>query len=158
MEPLPPSKSCFVCGARNLFGLQLRFETDGRVVRTRWIPRQEFSGFTTVIHGGITATLLDEIMVWACGVQTGKFAYCAELNIRYNLPIRPEQPVIATAEMVENKRRLFLAQGEVRDEQNQLLASGTGKYVPIKDMDYAALLSDFEGKPEDLKQIFPGAY
>lgn len=156
MEQLPFSRSCFVCGAHNPIGLQLRFETDGKIVRTRWVPRKEYSGFQTVIHGGVVATLLDEIMVWACGVITGKFTYCAELNVRYNLPVRPEQPVIATAQLAENKRRLFLASGEVRDEQGQLLASGTGKYIPIKDMDYRALVSDFDAPPEQLKKLFPG--
>jgi hypothetical protein len=27
--------------------------------------------------------LLDEIMVWACAVQTKRFAFCAELNVRF---------------------------------------------------------------------------
>ena len=156
MQELPHSRSCFVCGALNPLGLQLRFETDGRIVRTKWVPRQEYSGFQTVIHGGVVATLLDEIMVWACGVRTGKFTYCAELNVRYNLPVRPGGEVTATAELIENKRRLFLASGEVRDEGNQLLASATGKYIPIKDMDYSTLMSDFEGPPEELKKIFGG--
>src|SRR5690606_6956994 len=131
-----------------------RFETDGHIVRTRWLPRPEYAGFQQVIHGGVLASLLDEIMVWACGVRTGKFTYCAELNVRYNLPVRPEQPVIATAELAEDKRRLFLAKGELRSEANELLASATGKYVPVRDMDYSALVSDFEAPPEQLRKIF----
>ena len=158
MEKLPHSKSCFVCGSQNRSGLKLQFETNGSEVRTTWVPRPDYAGFQQVIHGGVVATLLDEIMVWACGVRTGKFTYCAELTVRYNLPVRPEQPVTATAELVEDKRRLFLARGEIRNAAGELLASATGKYVPVKDMDYSALVSDFEAPVEELRKLFPGAY
>ncbi|MEI2727020.1 MAG: PaaI family thioesterase [Verrucomicrobiota bacterium] len=89
MKPLPHTHSCFVCGESNPFGLRLRFETDGRVVQTRFVPRAEHIGFKGVVHGGILATVLDEIMVWACAVPTRKFAYCAELTVRYRHPLAP---------------------------------------------------------------------
>ena len=69
MKPLPHTYSCFVCGESNAAGLKLRFETDGRIVRTRFHPRPEHAGFKGVVHGGIIATVLDEVMVWACAVQ-----------------------------------------------------------------------------------------
>jgi acyl-coenzyme A thioesterase PaaI-like protein len=70
MRKLPHTHSCFVCGESNPAGLNLRFETDGRVVRARFTPRVEHVGFKQVVHGGIIATVLDEIMVWACAVPT----------------------------------------------------------------------------------------
>jgi hypothetical protein len=77
MRELPHTKSCFVCGEANPAGLRQRFETDGRVVRARFTPRPEHAGFTGVVHGGILATLLDEIMVWACAVGTRRFGFAA---------------------------------------------------------------------------------
>src|SRR5436309_2881661 len=70
MRTLPHTHSCFVCGESNVVGLNLRFETDGKVVHGRFTPRAEHVGFRDVVHGGIISTLLDEIMVWACVVQT----------------------------------------------------------------------------------------
>ncbi|MBM3875646.1 MAG: PaaI family thioesterase [Verrucomicrobia bacterium] len=133
MQTLPHTLSCFVCGEANPLGLGLKFETDGRVVRTQFTPRAEHIGFKQTVHGGILATLLDEIMVWACGVQTKRFAYCAEMTVRFSATAQPGKPVVATAELVSDGRgRLFEARGEVRDESGALLASATGKYLPMK--------------------------
>ena len=34
-------------------------------------------------------------MVWACAVQVKRFAFCAELNVRFIQPLRPAQEVMA---------------------------------------------------------------
>jgi len=147
MRELPHTASCFVCGESNTSGLKIRFETDGAVVRARFLPRPEHIGFKKTIHGGIIATLLDEIMVWACAIQTRRFAYCAELNVRYLRPARPGEEILASAELVANRRnRLFEAKGEVRDATGRVLATGTGKYLPIKEAELKDLLDDFVGE------------
>jgi uncharacterized protein (TIGR00369 family) len=152
MRELPHTASCFVCGESNVCGLKIRFEEDGPIVRTRFTPRAEHIGFKQTIHGGITATLLDEIMVWACAIQTKRFAYCAELNVRYLGPLRPGEEVLATGELVANKRnKLFEARGEVRSLSGTVLAQATGKYLPIKEDDMKAMLTDFVG---DTKGLF----
>lgn len=152
MRALPHTASCFVCGESNASGLKIRFETDGLVVRARFLPRAEHIGFKQTIHGGIIATLLDEIMVWACAVQTKRFAYCAELNIRFLSPVRPGEEVLASGELVANKRnKLFEAKGELRNYAGVLLATGTGKYLPIKQAELSNLLTDFVG---DAKGLF----
>src|SRR5690242_7927371 len=110
MRQLPHTHSCFVCGESNTHGLNLRFETDGSIVRTHFRPRKEHVGFQGVVHGGITSTILDEIMVWACAVQTKQFAFCAELKVRFQSPLQPGTETIVTAELVENrKNRVFEA-------------------------------------------------
>ena len=150
MRELPHTHSCFVCGESNPLGLKLRFETDGRMVRARFALRAEHVGFRGTIHGGITATILDEIMVWACAVQTQRFAVCAELNVRYLSPVRPGDAMVATGELAVNRRnKLFEARAELRSESNAeaVLASATGKYFPIKEADAMELARDFVGEP-----------
>jgi uncharacterized protein (TIGR00369 family) len=152
VRELPHTSSCFVCGESNASGLKIRFETDGSVVRAKFVPRPEHIGFKQTVHGGIIATLLDEIMVWSCAVQTHRFAYCAELNVRFLRPLRPGEEVLATAELTANrKNKIFETKGEVRDHSGQLLAAATGKYLPIKEADVTAMLDDFVG---DTKGIF----
>ena len=146
MKTLPHTRSCFVCGESNPIGLKLRFETDGRIVQTRFTGRAEHAGFRQTVHGGLIATLLDEIMVWACAVQTKRFAFCAELNVRFVNPLRPDEDVIATAELINNRRgKLFEAKAELRDLNGLLLASATGKYLPVKEADVAEMATDFVG-------------
>ncbi|HWX19993.1 MAG TPA: PaaI family thioesterase [Candidatus Binatia bacterium] len=146
MKELPHTRSCFVCGESNPVGLKLRFETDGRRVRTRFMPGSEHIGFKQTVHGGLIATLLDEIMVWACAVQTKQFAFCAELNLRFVSPLRPNQKAIATGDLTANRRgRIFEAKAELRDERGALLASATGKYLPIKGAEAREMAADFVG-------------
>jgi hypothetical protein len=61
---LDDDQMCFCCGPKNPIGLKLRFENleDGRT-RTVWRPRQEHQGFKDIVHGGLVATVLDEVMI-----------------------------------------------------------------------------------------------
>lgn len=154
MQTLPHTKSCFVCGDANPLGLQLRFETDGQIVRAQFTPRIEHNGFKQTVHGGLLATLLDEIMVWACAVQTKRFAYCAELTVRFQNPARPGETLMATGELVGNRRnKLFEAKGELRRPQGLVVASATGKYLPIPDSALPDLFADIVG---DASAFVPG--
>jgi uncharacterized protein (TIGR00369 family) len=148
VKALPHTRSCFVCGESNPSGLKLRFETDGRTVHTRFTPRPEHIGFKQTVHGGLIATLLDEIMVWACAVQTHRFAFCAELNVRFQNPVRPNEEVAAIGELVANRRdRLFEARAELKDPQGRVLATATGKYLPIDPAAVTDMATDFVDDP-----------
>jgi uncharacterized protein (TIGR00369 family) len=146
MKELPHTRSCFVCGETNPLGMRLRFMTDEKIVTTRFVPRPEHVGFSRTVHGGLVATLLDEMMVWACAVRTKRFAYCADLNVRFVLPVRPGEPVDATAELVADRRgKIFEAKAELRNQSCVVLATATGKYLPIKAADASELALDFVG-------------
>jgi uncharacterized protein (TIGR00369 family) len=148
MKELPHTRSCFVCGESNPAGLNLRFETDGNIVQARFVPRMEHVGFKATVHGGLIATVLDEIMVWACAVRTKKFAFCAELAVRFLNPLTPGQEVLLVGELLQDRRKLFEARAEVKDPSGKIYASGTGKYLPIKEVDAADLATDFVGNPK----------
>ena len=146
MRELPHTHSCFVCGESNPLGLRLRFETDGRIVRTRFRPRPEHNGFKKVVHGGLIATVLDEIMVWAVAVPTRQFAYCAELNVRFLKPLPPGEEAIVTAELTANRKgRILEARAGMRSAAGQTFAEATGKYLPIKAADTAEMAADLVG-------------
>ena len=154
MKELPHTRSCFVCGESNPSGLKLRFETDGQSVRTHFVPRKEHIGFEHTVHGGLISTLLDEIMVWACAVRTRRFAFCAELNVRFLKPARPESEVLAVGELTANRRgKIFEARAELKDAAGAVLATATGKYLPIKASETASLVTDFVG---DAKWVVEG--
>ena len=154
MRKLPPSRSCFVCGESNPIGLKLELETNGRMIRAVFVPRAEHIGFKQTVHGGILSTLLDEMMAWACAVQAKRFAFCAELQVRFLQPVRPGEEITALGELVTNRRgKLFEAKAELRNQQGTLLASATGKYLPVKEVDVAEMAGDFSGDPRWVFQI-----
>jgi len=151
MVRLPHTKSCFVCGLNNPIGLKLDFETDGRIVRARFAPRPEHVGSKETVHGGIISTVLDETMVWAIGVQTKRFTFCAELNVRFLQPARPGEELLIVAELVEDRRnKLFEAKAELLNQHSTVLATGTGKYLPIKEDVMTEMLGDFAESTEKL--------
>ncbi|HTQ51577.1 MAG TPA: PaaI family thioesterase [Candidatus Acidoferrales bacterium] len=146
MRELPHTHSCFVCGESNAIGLKLRFTTDGHVVQTRFRLRAAHIGFRGVVHGGILTTVLDEIMVWACAVPTGRFAFCAELTARFLNPVRPDDEIVATGELLTNrKNRLFEAKGVLTDPSGRIYAEATGKFLPIPKSDLTGMMTDLIG-------------
>jgi uncharacterized protein (TIGR00369 family) len=146
MKELPHTRSCFVCGESNPLGFKLRSETDGRIVRAHFAFGADHVGFKETVHGGLIATLLDEIMTWACAVLTRRFAYCAELNVRYLKPVRPHISLVATAELVADRRgRIFESKADLRDPSAVLLATAIGKYLPLKKTHSAGMATDFVG-------------
>lgn len=148
MERLPPTRNCFVCGTDNPIGLKLDLFAGPEVVETRFQFRRDCCGFRDTVHGGLIATVLDEIMVWAVGNATKQFGYCAEMTVRFLRPTAAGIPLVASGRLTENRRgRLFLAEGEIRDTTGTVLATATGKYMPIPGELRAGILSDFVEPP-----------
>ena len=146
MLELPHTRSCFVCGESNDLGLQLRFCAEGKTVTAKFTPGTEHIGFQNVTHGGVLATVMDEIMVWACAVSTRRFAYCAEMTARFHRPARPGEELLVASELTNNRRdRLYEAKAEIHDAQQTLIAEGTGKYRPINPDLVPDMLSDVIG-------------
>ena len=147
MPELPHTHSCFVCGENNPSGLKLRFhEEDGNVVTATFTPRPEHIGFQNVTHGGVLATVLDEIMVWACAVATKRFAYCAEMTTRFHQPAPPGEELRVTSELTSNRRnKIFEAKATILTANEKLVAEATGKYLPIKTDQVPAMLQDVIG-------------
>lgn len=148
MQPLPHTRSCFVCGEANPLGLRLRFESDGRLVRAKFSPRAEHNGFKGVVHGGLIATVLDEIMFWACAVPTRRLTLCAELNVRYLNPLPPDGEFVVTGELVANRKdRIYEAKGALQGVGGVVFATATGKYVPLKNVELSEVTADLVGDP-----------
>lgn len=88
--------------------------------------------------------MLDEVMTWVCGVRTGRFAFCAELTVRFLLPVRPGEELLAVGELVSNRRdKLFEAKAELRDQNQKVRASATGKYLPVPANSLPEMAGDF---------------
>jgi len=146
MQLLPRTKSCFVCGVANPLGLNLGCTTDGQTVTVRCCFRPEHVGFARTVHGGLIATVLDEVMVWVCGVRTGRFAFSAELSVRFVQPVRPGEELVAVGELVSNRRnKLFETKAELRDQGQRIRASATGKYLPVRGDWLPEMTEDFVG-------------
>ncbi|UCD94822.1 MAG: PaaI family thioesterase, partial [Candidatus Zixiibacteriota bacterium] len=83
MKEIARYSGCFICGEKNAVGLKARFFfTDGKAV-TECVAEKRFEGYSEVYHGGITATLLDEVMIKAL-LAADIYAMTVELNVRFH--------------------------------------------------------------------------
>jgi uncharacterized protein (TIGR00369 family) len=131
LKPNPENK-CFGCGGANARGMQLTFEQDDTANRIRGAFRlgPEYQGGAGFIHGGILATVLDEVMGKVCRFR-GVRAVTAELGIEYLKPVPVDADLLVEGYEIEmNGRNIHIA-GEIRDQAGQLLARGRGRFVII---------------------------
>ena len=57
----PNSRHCFACGLENPIGLKLKFyQTAEDEVTADYVAPEEYQGYPGILHGGVTATILDE--------------------------------------------------------------------------------------------------
>jgi uncharacterized protein (TIGR00369 family) len=127
-----PTNHCFGCGGANARGMQLTFEQDDEARQIRGIMRlgAEYQGGVGFVHGGIVATLLDEVM--AKVNRFGKdYAVTAQLTIEYLKPVPVDEELIVNGWEVERDGRNLLREGEIRDASGVLLARGKGRFVAI---------------------------
>lgn len=147
---LPYTKSCFVCGAQNPIGLRLRFRVNGDCVEADWTPRQEHVGFRGVIHGGISATVLDEIMVWAASVPKKRFYFAVELTVRYSKPVAVGRPLLLVGRIANDRGRVIETSGELRDAAGTVFVKATAKYMPVPDAQMGVMCEDFIADPQTI--------
>lgn len=127
-----PENICFGCGGANVRGMQLTFEQDDAANKIRGAFRlgPEYQGGAGFIHGGIIATVLDEVMGKVCRFR-GVRAVTAELGVEYLKPVPVDVDLLIEGYETEmNGRNIHIA-GEIRSRSGQLLARGKGRFVII---------------------------
>src|SRR5688500_19960861 len=104
--------NCFACGPSNPIGMRLHIELGEGTARAAWTAGPDFVGWSDKLHGGIIATLLDEVMAWAPS-SYDSWAVTAEMRVRFRSPAMPGEEMVATGRVVERRRRIYEAAGEV---------------------------------------------
>ncbi|MGH9715656.1 MAG: PaaI family thioesterase [Candidatus Acidiferrales bacterium] len=112
--------------------MHLAFEQDDEAKRIRGAFRlpSEYQGGAGFVHGGIIATLLDEVMA-----KVSRFAkdhaVTAKLSIEYVRPVPVEADLIVEGWELERNGRDRFRQGEIRNISGVVLARGRGHFVEI---------------------------
>jgi acyl-coenzyme A thioesterase PaaI-like protein len=124
----PNDGGCFGCSPTHPSGLNLRFRRRGERVLSRCTIADRFHGAPGVAHGGIVATILDEISCAAVNLVTDRWVMTGELNVRYERPCPVEQPLDVTAAIVDRTHpRYWVVEAEVH-RAGERVARSTGKF------------------------------
>jgi uncharacterized protein (TIGR00369 family) len=125
--------NCFACGTLNVHGLHLELHAaDDRCWVELTLP-ERFEGWEGIAHGGIVATLLDEVMAWAL-IDHDLWGVTARMSIDFKRPVPIGRLIRAEGWVVSVRRRLVEAEGVVLDGRDgTALAHGTATYLGAPD-------------------------
>ena len=113
MEPAYDTNHCFGCGRDNPIGLKLDMKLDGNRCVAYFTPKVEHESYGDRMHGGLTSTLLDEVMGDYVFRKAGKPAYTARLEIRFRSAIRIGETVKVEGWPEVHRGRLFIMKGKI---------------------------------------------
>ena len=92
------------------------------------IPSHFQSHHTDVVHPGILAVLLDEVMIKICHFMNLE-VITHELNIRFLQPAFVEEPLHVRGYFLRRTKRLIETQGEIENDLGKIIARAKAKYV-----------------------------
>jgi uncharacterized protein (TIGR00369 family) len=129
---------CFGCGAENVHGLGLAIEAgdDRARCRTRFLP--DHQGAPGLVHGGLLATLLDEVM--GSMPLDGAIRLTSTMELRFLRPVAVGRDVEAVARLAARDGRRVSIDGGIRypgDLETRVEASATYVLVDRSTVDAA---------------------
>lgn len=104
---------CLLCGGDNPLSLGLAFEPDGEGgVFADFKPHARLQGYAGILHGGVSAALLDAAMTH-CLFHRGVRAVTADLRVRYAHPVPYDRLLHLQARVTEEKPPLHRLRSEL---------------------------------------------
>jgi len=85
-----------------------------------------------VLHGGVTATLIDTAMAFAVRTRLEPDAATAtiDLTVHYLRPLL-EGSAVCTAKVVRAGKRIFTVEADVENSEGKLIATGLSTYTRV---------------------------
>ncbi len=122
--------NCFACGELNEHGLRLQLHLEPGRSWTEVVIDKRFEGWVGVAHGGILATILDEVMAWSL-VASDNWGVTARMSVEFKRPARVATTVRGEGWIVRVRRRLVETGGRVTDVDGNVLAEAEATYLIV---------------------------
>jgi uncharacterized protein (TIGR00369 family) len=87
-------------------------------------------GWQDTVHGGLLATVLDEVMVKSA-TAAGIKCVTAEISVKYRKPAATGVLYVAFGRILETRGRMLFAEGRLCDPSGQIYAQGTAKLFKV---------------------------
>jgi len=132
--PAPRTWHCFGCDPNHAKGLRLRFTAPAPdSLRSEFTVSDDYTGFVSIVHGGIIATIFDDVMMWCLLRHRRRFFVTTEMNQQLLRPALAGQPLRAEARIAEEdgERVVLEASLVALDAPGRPLAEGAGTFVPL---------------------------
>jgi acyl-coenzyme A thioesterase PaaI-like protein len=124
----PQDGGCFGCSPSRDDGLRMRFRRRGERVHSQYTLSDRFHGAPQTAHGGIVATMLDEISCVAVVFVHDRYVVTGELTVRYERPCPTETPLELVAEVRDRSHaKYWIVEAELH-AGGERLARSTGRF------------------------------
>jgi len=111
----PNASMCYICGRDNPVGLKMTFYDDGKsMVKSLVTPADYFQGYPGVLHGGVVASILDEVV--GRSVMAGdhhRFMMTVNMTVQYRHPVPMGVELTAVGQVNKLKARIGKAEGKI---------------------------------------------
>jgi acyl-coenzyme A thioesterase PaaI-like protein len=124
----PVDGGCFGCSPSNPAGLRMTFRRHGERVLARYTIADRFHGAPDVAHGGIVATLLDEISCACVVFVADRHVVTGELTIRYEQPCPVEQALDLSATITDRTHPRYWVVEAIVEQTGRRLARSVGRF------------------------------
>ena len=129
------SRMCVVCGMDNPIGFQAQFYNmeDGSVV-TPFRYREEHQSFPQRVHGGLIATMLDELGLRAIWAKASEdvFGVTMSMEVKYRKPVPYDEELLGRGIVVKDTPKFVVIKSEIMDRKGILLANAEVKYIKLE--------------------------
>lgn len=124
------NEMCFGCGPQNSIGLHLRckLSDDKTAYDVEFTPQLQHQGYDGIVHGGILATVLDELsadFLRALGTP----GVTGELTLRYRQSAKPGELLHGRARIEKRRGPLVTVKSELTDRDGNVLVEGIAKIM-----------------------------
>jgi uncharacterized protein (TIGR00369 family) len=121
--------NCFGCCPSNKHGLRMEFYEESDYVVSNWKPGDQFSGYKQVLHGGIQATLMDEITAWIIQVKLKTAGVTAGMDVRFIKPVFvSESNITVKAKIDKVIKKIAVIKAELYNSAMELCSEGLIRY------------------------------
>jgi acyl-coenzyme A thioesterase PaaI-like protein len=129
----PHTDSCFVCGDDVPNGLHLKSFYEDGFVKIEFSAFDGIGGYMGVVHGGIVATILDEVMTWSSFVFSSymRLFYTREMSIKYKKPVTMNKNYVAISEFMYEKKSIIFVRGYIQDLSGNIHVQSKASYFPM---------------------------
>jgi uncharacterized protein (TIGR00369 family) len=128
--PLPSRGfgNCFGCAPNNTKGLNLRIWYTRGGCKSYHSISEEHCGFEGLAHGGIIATLLDEVAAWTIITHLQQIGITIEATVRYLKPVPTGVQIIIEGKIRERREEKVEVITTILSQDKKVLAEAESSW------------------------------
>jgi uncharacterized protein (TIGR00369 family) len=143
-----PGYNCFACAEDNECGLQMKFHEEGDKIVCNWEPREHLQGYFNVLHGGVQATLMDEIASWVVFIKLETAGVTSNLQVKYKRPLFTNKGALRIeASLIKMKRNIAIIEAKIYNSDGNVGSEAVLHYFTFS-QDKAASELKYPGKED----------